>query len=252
LAGGAISQSEMDERKRALTSAEIGARNAQLALDSLRRAAEPEDVAIANASITQAASQVERAKKSMDDARLEAPFAGTVVDIYKQIGEQVSPGEQMIHLVDLSEIKVTLDVTNDEIGLFGKDSKVQVESQDGKTGEGNVTFVAPVMDKQTGKYRVEVTVANPDESWRGGMMATVKVPRKIAGFLVPLESVGVSQANHYVMAVVDGSTVKKEVKTGQLVDDQIEILSGVSAGDQLLKSGITFYVEGQKVEAKGE
>lgn len=83
-------------------------------------------------------------------------------------------------------------------------------------------------------------------------MATVKVPRKIAGFLVPLESVGVSQANHYVMAVVDGSTVKKEVKTGQLVDDQIEILSGVSAGDQLLKSGITFYVEGQKVEAKGE
>lgn len=252
LAGGAISQSEMDERKRALTSAEIGARNAQLALDSLRRAAEPEDVAIANASITQAASQVERAKKSIDDARIEAPFAGTVVDIYKQIGEQVSPGEQMIHLVDLSEIKVTLDVTNDEIGLFGKDSKVQVASQDGKTGEGNVTFVAPVMDKQTGKYRVEVTVANPDESWRGGMMATVKVPRKIAGFLVPLESVGVSQANHYVMAVVDGSTVKKEVKTGQLVDDQIEILSGVSVGDQLLKSGITFYVEGQKVEAKGE
>lgn len=252
LAGGAISQSEMDERKRALKSAEIGARNAQLALDSLRRAAEPEDVAIANASITQAASQVERAKKSIDDARIEAPFAGTVVDIYKQIGEQVSPGEQMIHLVDLSEIKVTLDVTNDEIGLFGKDSKVQVASQDGKTGEGNVTFVAPVMDKQTGKYRVEVTVANPDESWRGGMMATVKVPRKIAGFLVPLESVGVSQANHYVMAVVDGSTVKKEVKTGQLVDDQIEILSGVSAGDQLLKSGITFYVEGQKVEAKGE
>ncbi|RNB84766.1 efflux RND transporter periplasmic adaptor subunit [Brevibacillus panacihumi] len=252
LAGGAISQSEMDERKRALASAEISARNAQLALDSLRRAAEPEDVAIANASITQAASQVERAKKSMDDAKIEAPFAGTVVDIYKQIGEQVSPGEQMIHLVDLSEIKVTLDVTNDEIGLFGKDSKVQVESQDGKTGEGNVTFVAPVMDKQTGKYRVEVTVANPDESWRGGMMATVKVPRKIDGFLVPLESVGVSQANHYVMAVVDGSTVKKEVKTGQLVDDQIEILSGVSAGDQLLRSGITFYVEGQKVEAKGE
>lgn len=251
-AGGAISQSEMDERRRNLTSAEISARNAQLALDSLRRAAEPEDVAIANASISQAASQVERAKKSMDDARIEAPFAGTVVDIYKQIGEQVSPGEQLIHLVDLSEIKVTLDVTNDQIGLFTKNAKVEVISQEGQKGEGNVSFVAPVMDKQTGKYRVEVTVANPDESWRGGMMATVNVPRKIEGFLVPLESVGVSQADHYVLAVVDGSIVKKEVKTGQLADDQIEILSGIAAGDQLLKRGITFYVEGQKVEAKGE
>ena len=54
------------------------------------------------------------------------------------------------------------------------------------------------------------------------------------------------------MAVENGLTVKKEVKTGQMVNDQIEVVSGIKEGDQLLRSGITFYVEGQKVEAKGE
>lgn len=252
LAGGAISQSEMDQRRRELTNAEISVKNAQLALDSLLRAAEPEDVAMANASITQAASQVERAKKSMDDARITAPFAGTVVDVFKQVGEQVSPGEQMIHVVDLSEVKVTLDVTNDAIALFSKNGKVQVVSQDQESREGTITFVSPVIDKQTGRYRVEVAVSNPNETLRGGMSATIKVQRPINGFLVPLESVGVSKSSNYVMAVVDGVVVKKEVAIGQLTGDHIEILSGINDGDQLLKSGITFYVEGQKVEARGE
>lgn len=251
-AGGVISQSEINDRKRALEQATITARNAQLALDELLRGAEPEDVAMANASIKQAAGQVERAKKTLDDAKIVAPFAGTVVDVYKQVGEPASPGEQIVHLVDLSEVKVTLDVTGDLIGQFQEKGKVQIVSEDGKKSEGSISFVSPVIDKQTGKYRVEITAANPQGVWRGGMAATVEVPRKVNGFLVQLECVGVSQSSHYVMGVENGLIVKKEVKTGQMVGDQIEVLSGIHEGDQLLKSGITFYVEGQKVEAKGE
>ncbi|MFD2371710.1 efflux RND transporter periplasmic adaptor subunit [Brevibacillus sp. GCM10020057] len=252
LAGGAISLSEINDRKRALTHAEIAAKNTQLALDELMRGAQPEDVAVADATIKQATGQVERAKKNLDDAKIEAPFAGTVVDVFKQAGEQASPGEGIIHLVDLSEVKVTLDVAGDLISQFHEKENVQIMSGDGKKSEGTVTFISPVVDKETGKYRVEVTVANPDSYWRGGMTATVEVPRKVSGFLVPLESVGVSQSQHYVMAVENGLTVRKEVKTGQMAGDQIEILSGVKEGDLLLRSGITFYVEGQKVAAKGE
>lgn len=252
LAGGAISQSEINERKRELTQAEISVREAQLALDELLRGAQPEDIALANASIKQASGEVERAKKSLDNAKIQAPFSGTIVDVYKQVGEQASAGENIIHLVDLSEVKVTLDVTNDLIGQFQEKAKVQAASDDGKKSEGTVTFVSPVVDKQTGKYRVDVTIPNSDGYWRGGMAAVVEMPRKVNGFLVPLESVGVSQEQHYVMAVENGLTVKKQVKTGQMVEDQIEIVSGLKEGDQLLRSGITFYVEGQKVEAKGE
>lgn len=251
-AGGAISQSELDDRRRAKDQAQIQLQNDKLALEELLRGAEPEDVIVANASIKQAAGQVERAKKTLNDTKIVAPFAGMVVDVSKQVGELASPGEQVIQIVDLSDVKVTLDVANDVIGQYQENAKVQVVGEDGKKSEGTISFVSPVVDKQTGKYRVEVTVPNPQGQWKGGMVATVEIPRKLNGFLVPLESVGVSQSEYYVMAVENGLTVKRPVKTGQMVGDRIEVLSGVNDGDQLLRSGITFYVEGQKVEAKGE
>jgi HlyD family secretion protein len=251
-AGGAISQSEWNDRKWAVDQAQIAVNNAKLALDELLKGAQPEDIAMANASLKQAAGQVERAKKSLNDTKIVAPFAGTVVNVSKQVGEQANPGEEIIHLVDLSEVKVSLDVTNELISQFREKAKVQVIGEDGRKNEGTVTFVSPVVDKQTGKFRVEVTVPNPKGEWRGGMVATVEIPRTINGFLVPLESVGVSESKHYVMAVENGVIVKREVKTGQLIGDQMEIVSGVKPGDKLLRTGITFYVEGQKVEAKGE
>lgn len=251
-AGGAISQNEINASKRAVTQAEITLRDAQLSLNELQKGAEPEDVMVANASIKAAAGGVDRAKKSLDDAKIQAPFAGTVVDVRLQIGEQASPGQEIIRIVDLSDVKVTLDVSNELIGQFREKTKVQALADDGKKSEGTIAFISPVVNKDTGKYRVEITIPNADGYWRGGMAATIEVPRQVNGFLVPLESVGVSQTDHYVMAVENGLTVKKPVKTGQLVGDSIEIVSGVKEGDQLLRSGITFYVEGQKVEAKGE
>ncbi|MCC8436111.1 efflux RND transporter periplasmic adaptor subunit [Brevibacillus sp. M2.1A] len=251
-AGGAISQNEINASKRAVTQAEITLRDAQLSLNELQKGAEPEDVMVANASIKAAAGGVDRAKKSLDDAKIQAPFAGTVVDVRLQIGEQASPGQEIIRIVDLSDVKVTLDVSNELIGQFREKTKVQALSDDGKKSEGTIAFISPVVNKDTGKYRVEITIPNADGYWRGGMAATIEVPRQVNGFLVPLESVGVSQTDHYVMAVENGLTVRKPVKTGQMVGDSIEIVSGVKEGDQLLSSGITFYVEGQKVEAKGE
>ncbi|MFS0916250.1 efflux RND transporter periplasmic adaptor subunit [Brevibacillus sp. 179-C 1.1 NHS] len=251
-AGGAISQNEINASKRAVTQAEITLRDAQLSLNELQKGAEPEDVMVANASIKAAAGGVDRARKTLDDAKIQAPFAGTVVDVNLQIGEQVSPGQEIIRLVDLSEVKVALDVSNDLISQFREKTKVHALSDDGKKSEGTIAFISPVVNKNTGKYRVEIAIPNADGYWRGGMAATIELPRQVNGFLVPLESVGVSQTDHYVMAVENGLIVKKAVKTGQMVGDSIEIVSGVKEGDQLLRSGITFYVEGQKVEAKGE
>lgn len=251
-AGGAISQNEINASKRAVTAAEISLRDAQLDLAETQKGAQPEEIAAANASIKSATGNVDRAQKSLDDAKIHAPFAGTVVEVNMQIGEQASPGQEIIRLVDLSEVKVNLDISNDLITQFRENTKVQAISDDGQKSEGTITFISPVVVKNTGKYRVEITIPNGKGLWRGGMAATVEVPRQVNGFLVPLESVGVSQTDHYVMAVENGLTVKKPVKTGQMVGDSVEILSGVKEGDQLLRSGITFYVEGQKVEAKGE
>jgi len=251
-AGGAISQSELDKLKLEKQQAEITAKNEKIALDDLLKGADAEDVIAVDASLKQATSEVQRARQTLQDSQIIAPFTGTVVEVTQQAGELSGPSQSLIHLVDLSEIKVTIDVTNDQIDQYALGASVAVSKEGQKKSNGKVTYISPVIDKETGKYRVEITVPNPDQSWRGGMVATVEVPRKVAGVIVPLESVGISQTQRYVMAVESGVVKKREVKTGQIIGDFIEVVEGVKPGEQLLRTGITYFVDGEKVVAKGE
>lgn len=251
-AGGAISQTELTDKKRDLEQAEISAKNEQIALEKLLKGAEPEDIAVADASVKTATGQIAQAKKSLQDTKLVAPFAGTIVQVNQHVGELANPGQDVIHLVDLSEVKIGIDVTNDVIGQFKEGEDVNVTDTSGLKSAGKITFVSPVIDSKTGKYHIEVTVMNEDRSWRGGMLATIEKPRKVNGVVVPLESVGINQAKRFVMIVKDGVVKKQEVQTGQVFGEQMEILSGVQGGDQLIRSGITYYVDGEKVVPKGE
>ncbi len=251
-AGGAISQKELDDRKRAVEQAQTALKNEQISLQELVKGADAEDIAVFDAQLQQASGDVARAKKTLQDARIVAPFAGTIVDVTQGVGELSGPGNNLIHLVDLSEVKVTIDVTNDLVSQYRVGEQVTAKSDSGAKSTGTITFVSPVIDEKTGKYRVEVTVPNPDRTWRGGMIATVEKPRKLNGFVVPLESVGISKQDRYVMAVENGVVKKRIVQVGQVMDDQIEILSGVKPNDQLIVTGITYFVDGEKVVTKGE
>lgn len=84
------------------------------------------------------------------------------------------------------------------------------------------------------------------------MIGTVEKPRNVNGLVVPLESVGINQANRFVMVIRDGVVKKQDVQVGHVVGEYMEILSGVQVGDQLIRSGITYYVDGEKVVPKGE
>lgn len=251
-AGGAISQNELTDKKRELEQAEISAKNEQIALDKLLKGAEPEDIAVADASVKTASGQIAQAKKSLQDTKLVAPFAGTVVQVSQHVGELSNSGQDVIHLVDLSEVKIGIDVTNDVIGQFKEGENVHVTNTSGLKSTGKINFVSPVIDEKTGKYHIEVTVPNKDRAWRGGMLATIEKPRKVNGFVVPLESVGINQEKRFVMIVKDGIVKKQEVQVGQVMGEHMEILSGVQKGDQLIRSGITYYVDGEKVVPKGE
>jgi len=251
-AGGAISKSELDNRRASKEQAEIAAKNEQIRLTDLLKGAEPEDLVAVDASVKQAASEVERARKTLNDTKIVAPFAGTVVEVFQQAGELSGPGQQVIQLVDLSEVKVTVDVANDLIDQFPEGKEVVVSREGAKKTTGKVTFVSPVINPNTGKYRVEITVKNPEKTWRGGMLAQVEVPRQIHGFIVPLESIGISQSDRYVMVVKNGVAKKQVVNVGQVIGDQIEVLTGIQPGDQVIRAGITYVIDGEKVAAKGE
>jgi HlyD family secretion protein len=251
-AGGAISKSALDDLRLQKEQAEITAQNERIRLEDMLKGADADDLAAVDASLKHASSEVERARQTLGDSKIVAPFAGTIVDVTQQVGELSGPAQPLIHLVDLSQVKVTVDVSSDLIDQFREGATVTVSKDGGDKTNGQVTYISPVIDERTGKYRVEVTVPNPNRVWRGGMLATVEVPRQVKGVVVPLESVGISQSDRYVLAIENGIAKKRIVTIGQVMGDKIEVLSGLKVGEQVIRTGITYIVDGEKVAAKGE
>ncbi|WP_255298351.1 efflux RND transporter periplasmic adaptor subunit [Brevibacillus dissolubilis] len=252
LQGGAIAQNDLDQLKQAVDAAERRVKNEQIGLDTLLKGAEPEDIARIDATYKQATSEVARAQQTLRETKITAPFDGTIVEVIPHVGEMTSPGQSVIHLVDLSSVKVALDVTNETITQFKEGEKVTLAGDTGTKTTGTIQFVSPVIDNKTGKYRVEIIAPNPQGEWRGGMIANVQIPRKLRGLVVPIEAVGIQESTRYVLAVENGVVKKRQVEVGQVFDERIEILSGIKEGDKLIAAGLTYYVDGEKVVAKGE
>lgn len=250
--GGAISQSELDSAQSEKEQIEISLQEARITLDKLLKGAEVNEIASADADLKQAASQVELAKKTLQETQLVAPFSGTVIDVTQKAGSLAQPGESIIHLVDSSEVKLKVDVPLDVMENYKQGDTVPMAVEGKGKSTGIITFVSPVLNAETGKYLVEIAVSNKDNVLIEGMVATVEMSRKVNGMLVPVQSVGIKETQRFVMVVENGVIKRRDVEVGQIFGNNVEILSGLQSGNQILISGITYYAEGEVVTVKGE
>ncbi|MFA4133207.1 MULTISPECIES: efflux RND transporter periplasmic adaptor subunit [unclassified Brevibacillus] len=250
--GGAISQSELDSAQSEKEQIEISLQEARITLDKLLKGAEVNEVASADANLKQAASEVELAKKTLQETQLVAPFSGTVIDVTQKAGSLAQPGQSIIHLVDGSEVKLKVDVPLDVMENYKQGDTVPVAVEGKAKSTGTITFISPVLNEETGKYLVEIAVSNKDNVLIEGMVATVEMSRKVNGMLVPVQSVGIKETQRFVMVVENGVLKRRDVEVGQIIGNNVEILSGLQSGNQILISGITYYAEGEVVTVKGE
>ncbi|WGV62591.1 efflux RND transporter periplasmic adaptor subunit [Brevibacillus brevis] len=250
--GGAISQSELDSAQSEKEQIEISLQEARITLDKLLKGAEVNEVASADANLKQAASEVELAKKTLQETQLVAPFSGTVIDVTQKAGSLAQPGQSIIHLVDGSEVKLKVDVPLDVRENYKQGDTVPVAVEGKAKITGTITFISPVLNEETGKYLVEIAVSNKDNMLIEGMVATVEMSRKVNGMLVPVQSVGIKETQRFVMVVENGVLKRRDVEVGQIIGNNVEILSGLQSGNQILISGITYYAEGEVVTVKGE
>lgn len=250
--GGAISQSELDSAQSEKEQIEISLQEARITLDKLLKGAEVNEIASADADLKQAASEVELAKKTLQETQLIAPFSGTVIDVTQKAGSLAQPGESIIHLVDSSEVKLKVDVPLDVMENYKQGDTVPVAVEGKGKSTGTITFISPILNQETGKYLVELAVSNNDNKLIEGMVATVEMSRKVNGVLVPVQSVGIKETQRFVMVVENGVIKRRDVEVGQIFGNNVEILSGLQSGNQILISGITYYAEGEVVKVKGE
>lgn len=158
---------------------EIAAAKAQL--EFLLAQPFPEDLAVAQAEVTQAQLNVEAIKAQLDLAQLIAPSDGTVINIFLKTYEFARNGDVVIQIGDLNNLSVQTSLYDFEVVNLniGDTAEVSFISLPGVIVEGKVTSILPDEKvSQGGVYTVTILLDQTQEEIQWGMTAQVTFPKK--------------------------------------------------------------------------
>ena len=182
--------------------------------------------------------QLEQTGEVQRALTLRSPISGVVTVKNVVEGARVSPADMPLEITDLGQVWVLADVYEAELGRakVGLSATLSLPSHPGRTFTGRVAFVDPMLDPKTRTAKVRLEFPNPKGDLRPELYGEVvlKGPSH-EGLLIPLDAVLDAGTQKVVfVALGNGKFEPREVTTGTAVGEQIEILSGVQAGDEVV------------------
>ncbi|MCU0493591.1 MAG: efflux RND transporter periplasmic adaptor subunit [Chloroflexaceae bacterium] len=232
------------QRAGAVAAGQANVAQAQARLNELQADPKASDLARAEARVAQAQAQLEQAKIRLEDATLRAPFAGTVAAV------NVTPGAAIgqrspVTLIDTERFKV--QVTVDEVDVsrvaVGQTVDVLIDALGAPALAGKVVRIDPVSqaDSAVTSYLVVIEIDPAERTLKPGMTAsaTIVADNRDNTLIVPAQAVRTENGQSVVSIVSTGSNGEQQVttqvvETGLRSGDQIEILSGLNEGQQVL------------------
>jgi RND family efflux transporter MFP subunit len=200
-----------------------------------------EEVQAASKGLTQAEVEVAVARLGLERTKVRAPFSGILTGIKVSVGETVSPGQDLMTIVDVRDIRVEARVLESEIGRMkpGREADVRFSAYPGRVFKDRVRAVSPVVDPSDRTCAVHVAIDNGSGEIKPGMHAEVEVAAEIyeGRLLVPQEAVLVRGGRKLVFVVEKGLAKWKYIETGLENERYVEILKGVSEGEKVIVDG---------------
>jgi RND family efflux transporter MFP subunit len=216
-------------------------------------------VAATQGKVAAAAAQLKQAEINLGDSSLKARMDGVILQRNIDVGSLVAAGTVGFSIADVRAVKVVFgvsDVMHRQLQL-GSPLAITVDSLPGTEFPGHVTAITPAADPQTRVFNIEITVPNPQNQLRPGMVASLQVPGgQLADPLpaVPLSAIVRPPDNPagYAVFVVEGQAGKevarvRHVKVGTVYGDMIAVPEGVRVGDRVITTGTTLLVDGDQV-----
>jgi RND family efflux transporter MFP subunit len=199
------------------------------------------DLTAAKAALAGAGLAVEEAAAGRSFATLTAPIGGRVVDRYAEPGDTAMPGQALLRVYDPSRMRIEADVRESLAAALkpGQSIPVHVEAL-GADVEGRVEEIVPQSDPGSRSVRVKVALPQRDDLYPG-MFGRLMIPAgRTERLYAPTRAIHRVGQLTYVWVVAsseddaESAPSRRFVKLGEhLRDGQVEVLSGLRAGERL-------------------
>ncbi len=258
------------QARAAMAVAQTAYQNASLNAERMKKMLENKAISQMQYENTQLAldaadTQAKSAKANLDlvdytakNAYMKAPFAGIIAAKNMEEGDMINPmmgmGQSILTLMDLSKVKVTVDVPAEEIEKIklGQVCLVRISSRPGETFAGEVYSKNLAADPLSKTFKVEIKIDNPEMKIKAGVYADISIEyiRKENVTMLPLSAL--LAGDKEVMINENGVARKRAVTVGLRNDSRFEIVAGVRPDELVLIEGNYDLKEGTAIVLSGD
>jgi len=182
----------------------------------------------ARSGLTQSEVSLRQAELNLERTTVRAPFRGRIADLRVVEGQRVSPGTELMTIVDLDPIRVEAQVLDPQVGFLteGRRASVAFAAFPGETFQGRVVSINPLVDPVTRSARVTVLLSNPQGRIKPGMFAQVTLEARFFPdrILVPRAAILEKDRRTMLFVYQDGRAYWRYVTIGLEGDELVEIV----------------------------
>lgn len=193
-------------------------------------------------------------EENLKNLRIYAPLSGVVDMVFGKPGLAIAPGIPLANVINLSQLKITGNVTEAYVAKVKKGDAVQVFFPDlNREISTRVSYVSKIINPTTRTFSVECSLpAGAD--YRANQVAVLKIVdyQKAGAFVVPVGVIQQGEGGDFILLAEKtgdktASVKKTMVKQGQNYNGSVEILTGLAKGNLLITTGFQDVNNGEAV-----
>jgi RND family efflux transporter MFP subunit len=217
--------------------AELEAAVAQLAIAEAQHQNALEEARIRQGLLFQRRSELEIARQQLADTVVVSPIDGAVSERHASVGQYLNAGAPVVTLVRIHPLRLRLAIPEREAGSMrvGQAVELKVEG-DSRRYSGRVVRLSPASSENNRTLVIEAEVPNRDGGLRPDSFTKAEMIVEAGERIVtvPRDAIVTFAGTDKVLTVTGGRAAEKRVRTGRRLGEQIEVVDGLAAGDQVI------------------
>jgi RND family efflux transporter MFP subunit len=182
-----------------------------------------------------------QAKLNLSYTRITTPIAGVVGDRLIKPGDRIQPTDKLYSVINTNEMIAVVYAPEKELGNVSKNQLAFITSDHlaGQQYEGWIKRVSPVVDPQSGTFKITIGVKNKKNILRAGMFVNTHIVTATHenAVLIPKKAIVYENEQLSVYVVKDSIAKKINLKVGFQDHEKIESLEGIEEGDRIIVVG---------------
>jgi membrane fusion protein, multidrug efflux system len=202
---------------------------------------------------------VNQLQKQISKTNIKAPFTGTIDDVITEQGSVVAAGQSpLLRIVNLSNMHIETEVPERHIKNVTKNKETKIEFPVlGKSVLAKINQVSDYINPANRTFRIEIKIPNEDKSIKPNLTAKIKINdyTNNEALLVPQSIVSENANGEQYIYIIKNKRNNNEaiakkviIETGKTQGDLIEIIKGISNGDEIIQEGARSIKDGQTIK----